>query len=607
MFVVYNFHDSVSSKFVTETLKPILHKQRRSCRTLFDFGLGEGNGQKVNDVLKHSKLVIIIVSTPNIDKYGLHDDSWTAIYNRINEERCGIVPVLLEEREMLLQPLKGIIGIQYIRNKAHCNKNLSKDLKRALEFQDAYVKTPQASTTNADILSNESKQRVPDFHWAVEKVKEAPTNSETENDLSDLDELNEENSRSTSDTKHKYRLDIFEAFRSGAHYQMRDREKIITTICILLVICSLTANATLFLQSLYYGNSHTVFLTVITLVIRVLVTVSVALASKQVFTYLTMTQSKQTTRTYLDAVSVKQIGDHMIRRSLLNYKTVNTDEIFLCLRQALRSVVVCNLYTAWLYPVTMIVILHQLGYVSIVVHHNLSNSIVSLSQILNIAVMVIAQGFIRTMIGIHHYERNLLIESHRMLHNQKLENRTKPLVSSSKQLQERTSQRAAASLPVGIVICLCTLLITLLGPHSSIGPQTGVFPTRTKQFALLISWMLLVESLMSCPTRSMKITAVAINTTLASALIYSSWSMNYNPHFKRLPTHFLPFIELTVLCLLSAFYLMLNVQTSAKTMNWPLPTLKFKENIIKQTSLVVISICLLIFGVLLQKTVIQLW
>ena len=142
-------------------------------------------------------------------------------------------------------------------------------------------------------------------------------------------------------------MDIFEAFRSGAYYQGREKEKIITTICILLVICSLTANATLFLQSLYCGNSHTIFLTVIALVIRVLVTLSQALASKQVFTYLIMIrQSKQTIRIYLDAVSVKQIGDYMISRSLQNYKTVNTDVIVLCLRQDLRRVVVWNLYTA---------------------------------------------------------------------------------------------------------------------------------------------------------------------------------------------------------------------------------------------------------------------
>ena len=125
--------------------------------------------------LENSKLVVIIVSTPNLDKYGLHDDSWTAIYNYINEKRCEIVPVLLEKRKMLLQPLEGIIGIQYINNKAHCNKYLSKDLKRVLKFQDAYVKTPQASTTKADLLSNESKLRVPKFHWAVEKVRKSPT------------------------------------------------------------------------------------------------------------------------------------------------------------------------------------------------------------------------------------------------------------------------------------------------------------------------------------------------------------------------------------------------------------------------------------------------
>ena len=205
--------------------------------------------------------------------------------------------------------------------------------------------------------------------------------------------------------------------------------------------------------------------------------------------------------------------------------------------------------------------------------------------------MVVAQGFIRTMIEIHHYERNLLIEAHKMLHNQNLENRTKPLVSSSKLLQGRTSQGAAAALPVGTVICFCTLLITLLGPHSSIGVKTGAFPTRTKQFALLISWMLLVESLMSCSTRNMKITAVAINTTLASALIYYSWSMNYNPHFKRLPTHFLPFIELTVLCLLSAFYLMLNVQTSAKTMKLAFAYIETQGKYYQKISQVVISNC----------------
>jgi hypothetical protein len=249
---------------------------------------------------------------------------------------------------------------------------------------------------------------------------------------------------------------------------------------------------------------------------------------------------------------------------------------FECLRCFLRSVAHVNLITAWLYSISFVFLLWLIGSYDKEIYQG--STTMSYINILNdFVIQIMMQAFLRTLIGLHHYERTPEVEAHRIEQEQQSYSFSDEISSTRTLLRKRANTRNNKALIAGLVIAF----VAIVAHYNDI--YTGVYriPAEVRKIYVgLVIWLLVLEALMNCPKRHMKVTAVATNFLAICILVLLKWKSNWKvqnyPHFEESLTYFLPFIELRMVCLMSAFFLCLSNLTLLQTNNWPLPSLEMR-------------------------------
>ena len=268
--------------------------------------------------------------------------------------------------------------------------------------------------------------------------------------------------------------------------------------------------------------------------------------------------------------NMKQIRKFLIAEGQMKHDVRNPRLIFKKLKQFLQSVARVNLITAWLYSFCTCAILWMVGHFDLRIENRHGHYWIAFYKILNAAAVVIVQGCARTLIGIHQYERNLLVDAHRMVHDARLI-KSDVFLKAAQMLRERSFNRANKAFEFIVFLAIGVLAVsitTLTSTSSSVLDICYCLPTL---------WIIFSEALINCPKRHMKLIAVAINLIILACLIYAFNHFNVNNYQQMVKplNFFLHGVTLRMLCLTAALQWLLHILTWFRIKNWPLPDPNF--------------------------------
>ena len=617
-----NENDSVSRRFLDQALRPLFLREERKCLTSFDFVPGVCYQDNLDNALLFSNIVIIVVTSHLTRDRRVRRNITAVISDDISCDSCRVIPILIEHNDELPTQLKSITGIPYDSSQPDCNDLLAKGLEKAFLFQEvhkwgsvensSYIapaetsgsyhgseRTPreevQLSHSSAEVprsleisdsaadeqLTQQEIARVSQTavkeHIHVQKIHE-PNESAKEGPQ----KISTTPRNPVSHSPRPYQLEIFGVFRSSWCYAMRRALMMkpgnfydilrILSLALILILC-LPAHAADHVSSSTPVNPLHTF---ISRLLRALAMIIAAAGLRQYLGNFQRVCSDE--RLEFGEERVTRIGKHLIGENQMDADVQDPDEMFDHLRRFLGSVALVNFITAWLYPITITVLLWQLGYYDRKIYQG-STWVAYINILQDVVVLNLMQGFLRTLIGIHHYERTLLVEAHKMEQESESDEQIR---SAAILLRERTNNRNRNALGVCFVIALVSIAAACYN-----GNYAGRSLSEVRNpYACLIIWLFVLEALINCPKRHMKVTAVAINSLAIGALLLLKWNGNWKvqdyPDFEKSLTRFLPFIELRMLCLMSTFHLLLDGITLLQTNNWPLPSLRMRDNCMKR-------------------------
>lgn len=622
-YVILNPKDSVSQRFVTQTLRPLLQRKGRTCLTSGDFVSGVTHDENVTRAIKFTNIVIVVVTALLARGKRVERDISTAVSDDIKHNSERVVPILLGKGQDPPPQLTSICSISYdpTHPGREAEQRLEDELEKAFRFQDARKR--DLVTSSRDLLCRKRAEAEKDRVTSAsatnlqQEIIRPPQHFNREMELETCDSEGDETqfehtttpqahqtTRSpkepqvaSADSTKTYELHIFEPFRSGLYYHARRRAY--TMYCISILVSSLLF-VTSFILSLIpnEGTDKPAVCTPQKLVTHGLLLLFAVVPARQFSLYLNNAARPDPRETViLGEGRLRRIANHMMGESQMEHQVESPDEMFVKLCLFLQSVATVNLVTAWLYSVTLSALLWQLGY--FIQGSNTEGDYCWV--VLQFVVLTLAQGFLRTLIGIYHYERNLLVDTHKIVADGEPEECCAQIRKAARMLNERISVPIKRALIFGTLLAVVVILVTGydIGSAATTSNKSEARDSYTE--SCLIIWLLVVEALINCPTRHMKITAVALNALAVVGLwlLEVKLGVNHNLLFGNSLPHFLSLLDLRILCLVSPFFLMLYTLTVLRTKNWPLTTVELRQNWPwgKQTALIVTSTILLWLGI----------
>lgn len=606
-FVILSENDSVSRRFLNQTLRPLFLREEWKCLTAADFVPGVSYQNNFDNAILFCKIVIIIVTIGLMKDRRCKRELEAVLTDDVTDGKCRVNYILVEPTSELPSYLKSITGIPYDNSQPDCNDELARKLKIAFLFQETHKWGPsKSSTCNVALAENSegSGQTAPEVIQLSQSSDEMPVSSEISASDSEADEptqhpviqtletgleghrhaersnelttcpekiqgsqelLRTPQTFTSSNPQLQYHLDIFKVYRSSWFSFMRSALLLKSGDCTYSVLIQrgfiFAITLTMCLSAVYNSDMLIIGL------FRACLMVSVAFELYQHMKNLQRPIREE--RLEFCELSVHQIGNHLAGES-----EIATDDqeplpadIFDCLCRFLRSVALVNFLAACFYSISVTILLGLIGYYDTLIYQG--STMVSYAKVLCDAFfLIMTQAYLRTLIGIYHYERALLVEAHRIAHKQQTDNFRKQIHLTATFLRKRANTWSSKALIISLPIALvCTAALAFA--------DTGIIPT--KSYACLVAWLFVLEALINCPKRHMKVAAVAANSLAIFAVVLLKWTDNWKtPDFEQSLAHFLPPIELRMLCLILASFLLLDGITHLQTNNWPLPSLDMR-------------------------------
>ena len=603
-FVIANFDDDCSKQFVRR-LQTLFQSEDLACLTTADFVPGVTHNENLYNAMLFCKIVIVIGTRRLTQNKRVKTDVEMAVAYNINHTGNQVVPILLNKDEGLPPELNQITAILYNSSESDCDKTLISRIKKTLNYQKmSSIDDDSVSAANGTIIElqfpeddeNNEKQSLPTETQSNETVNPNSPNTRTTPEAQSLsfEQNNNQEIETTppmsSDQDRKYNLNILEPFRSERCYDLIYRwAKVLYWICIMVGSVSIALSFSLSLLI----NPDTRFM--LTLISRILLTIPMFIAIRRVNLYVSNAANVMTNeRLEFQEPAVQQIGNHMVAENQMMNNVTDVKQILLCIQQFLCIVARVNFITAWLYPLTWALLLKQLGYFGREIYKGNGFWFVYICKATDFVILILVQGFLRTLIGIYHYERNLLVESHKLQQDPKSQELRNTMSSTATWLHSRINTTAKQITTFGLLLILVAIPVILW--NHGITSLIKSSKEALNGYMTLMFWLILLEMLMHCPTRHMKTVAVLANALAVFALHFA---FEQNPLVMESLTCFLPFVELRMLCLMSMFCLLLHCTTVLKTNNWPLPSFQLNEIRKRQAPLIIIAIVLLVCSTLL--------
>lgn len=594
-FVIFTKKDSVSQRFLDQALRPLFVREERKFLTLSDC---QGN---LESALLFCKIIIIVVTSGLMKDLKCKRDIETVIRIDVNCGKYRVIPVLIEGNDELPECLQVITGISYNNSQPDCNDDLAKGLEKAFLFQEVQTWRSESGILPAKPLDKyRSSKRMPREklrikHGGAENLRSTiisdsaadkkPSQQEVARALQTdpKEHITKENENATESARspRKYNLEIFGVYRSAWCYVMRT--VLLLNSGKLSLIMRVLLLAPIIIPCVLSSD-------MITCIGRLFRAAAILVAGWELHQYLGNIESvHREERIELDEQSVTQIGKHLVGENYIDATVQNPDHRFECLRGMLTSVAFVNVITAWLYSISITILFWFLGYYGEI--YQGSTWVSHLNVASDVFTLIMIQGILRTLIGFHHYERTLLVEAHKI--EQALESKgfSEQIRHTAKFVRERNNTRNRKAFIAALAIALVSILTAVY--YYDDNYPSNVSAEVRKYYTCLIIWLFVVEALMHCPKRHMKVTAVATNLFICVLLKKTdNWATLNSSDMKKSLEIFLSCIELRMFCLLAGLYLLLNVLTCLQTNNWPLPSLGIKDNWIRKV--IVMSLVLLL-------------
>ena len=515
----------MSRNFLAQTLRPLFHREDRTCITSLDFVPGVCYEHNLNNALLFSTIVIIIV-TANLTKDPRVERDVSAVTSK--EVKCGscrVIPILLGDIDDLPIQLDPITSITYDTSQSDCDDLLSNGLKKAFQFQEQHKSGSvtncsgiapdgtSGSYGNAERVTHEEVQisNGSDTLPRATEISDSAPDQQSAHLLASSDKPRNLNSYGTR----PFQLELFRVFRSGWGDAMRTallmKPGYIFAVLRIFFGALLTGLCLLaFVADHVSSDSDPTVISLSACINQLLRPLAMFIFASELCRYMGNVQHVCTKELLgFNEAEVRQIGNHLVGESQMDRNVQTPCEMFKHLHCFLRSVAHVNVITAWLYPVTMTILLWQQGYYDRQIRQgsrgNQSWAYVYILQ--DIVVLNLMQGFSRTLIGLHHYERNLLVEAYKMERKSESDGRCEQIRSAAAMVRERTNSRNKKALGLCAIIALLSITAAVYNNIHASGSLTEV----RGPYACLVAWLIVLEALMNCPKRHMKFTAVATN------------------------------------------------------------------------------------------------
>jgi hypothetical protein len=562
-FIIFNKDDAIAKQFLVRKLQPWFEEKGKKCLTPTEYVPGVSEMKNLDNALSLCKIVIILV-TPQLTQDSKCMSNIEAVMTHdINRVKNGVVPILLEDNNELPSEIQALSGIKYDESKPDCDYLLNKQLQCALGFQEF------GRDHGGDYGSSSSEQVEEQLNHGCDEISVSSTISDSATGCSPRstqEHTTPQNSISLN--PRPYLLDIMKFYRSSWCRNMR------TLLLMNPGIRPATIRILLF-SLILISCFHRV-----NLLPRALAMVVAASEFCQFLANVQLPCSNE--RLEFDEQSMRLIRKHLIGENQIEAKVQNPDDVFNSLRSFLTSVVLVNVLAAWFHSASIIVLLWLLGHYDGGIYQG-STWLSYMNILVDAISLLVMQGCFRTLIGAYHYERTLLVGAHQIGLESQSDGFRQQIRQTAIFLQERNHAWNLKALRAGSAIALVSMVILAAARYSH---NYSVSILAEGKTFYLIGFLFVHEALLNCPKRHMKITAVLIDALAICALVSLKWTgdwkiQNY-PDFEKSLALFLPFIEIRMLCFMSAFQLILHLLTSLQIRNWPLPTLEIGHNWIKK-------------------------